>query len=144
MNDFEFYLEEGDVKKRKTDVELAKSLLKDAMVRFEKVSRLDVDEFAKIIFENIYDAIRDVLDALLALDGYKSYSHEASIAYLKKYGLSPLIPEMDSFRALRNSSKYYGKDILPDSTRDIKEFYTSNVNKIINITEEKLDECAKK
>ena len=109
MNDFEFYLEEGDVKKRKPDMELAKSLLKDAMVRFEKVSRLDVDEFAKIIFENIYDAIRDVLDALL-----------------------------------RNSSKYYGKDILPDSTRDIKEFYTSNVNKIINITEEKLDECAKK
>lgn len=55
MNDFEFYLNEGDVKKRRADIELAKSLLKDARDRFEKMPELDMENFAKIIFENVYD-----------------------------------------------------------------------------------------
>lgn len=144
MNDFEFYLNEGDVKKRKQDKELAKSLLKDAAERFQKASKLDAEEFAKMIFENIYDALRDMLDALLAVDGYKSYSHEASIAYLAKYGLSSLISELDNFRALRNSSKYYGKEISPDNAADIKDFYKNNAEEIINIIDNKLDKRSEK
>ncbi|MBS3132079.1 hypothetical protein J4212_06610 [Candidatus Woesearchaeota archaeon] len=80
MNDFSFYLQEGKVKRQSPDRELASSLLADAKGRMAMISKLDTKVFAKIIFENVYDAIREILDALLAADGYKSYSHEASIA----------------------------------------------------------------
>ncbi|MEK6887715.1 MAG: hypothetical protein AABX14_02090 [Candidatus Aenigmatarchaeota archaeon] len=144
MNDFEFYLEEGDVKKRKQDTELAKSLLKDAKDRLEKVSQLKINEFTKIIFENIYDALRAIMDAILAADGYKSYSHEASIAYLKKYGFDQaVIAELDNFRALRNASKYYGKQISLDNANSIKNFYGKYAEKIIRIAEESIGRAEK-
>lgn len=139
MNDFEFYLSEGSVKKRKPDFELAKSLIKDAKERFEKVSRLDTPAFSKIVFENVYDALRCILDALLALDGYKSYSHEASIAYLRKYKFEDsLIKELDNFRQTRNSSKYYGKDVPSGDTADIIKFYNDHGRRISGIAEKRL------
>ena len=143
MNDFEFYLNEGDVRKRKPDMELAKSLLNDAKYRIEKASKLDVKEFSKMVFENFYDALRDMLDALLAADGYKSYSHEAAIAYLKKYGLSALTQELDSFRALRNASKYYGKEISMDSVDDIKGFFLDHAKSIEGIVGQRINNVQK-
>lgn len=139
MNDFEFYLREGTVKRRKPDMELAKSLINDANERFGKISKLDAGVFSKIIFENIYDALRSILDALLAIDGYKSYSHEASIAYLKKYGFEDsLIAEFDNFRLIRNSSKYYGKDIPSENSKDIADFYKKHAAQIAKNAGDKL------
>ncbi len=143
MNEFEFYINEGDVKRRRQDNELAKSLLNDAKDRFAKASKLDAVEFSKMVFENIYDAIRDILDALLAADGYKSYSHEASIAYLKKYGLSALIQELDNFRSLRNASKYYGKEISADNANDMKKFYQDHAKAIEDIVAQKINNVQK-
>ena len=85
MKPFEYYLNGTDVKKITPDEELAKSLIKDMHERIDKISKLDIKIFSKIIFENMYDALRDFCDAVLAIDGYKSYSHKASIAYLVKY-----------------------------------------------------------
>ncbi len=138
MNDFEFYLDEGKVKRQSPDKEFAKSLINDASERFEKSTMLDVKLFSKIIFENIYDAIREILDALLAADGYKSYSHEASIAYLRKYKIEDsVIMELDSLRYKRNSSKYYGKGISPDDVLEIIRFYKSHSEQLIQIIKKK-------
>jgi len=113
MMDFGFYLEKGDVKKVSPDLELAKSLRNDMLNRANIILILDLKKFAKIIFENIYDSLRDFCDILLAIDGYKSYSHLASISYLRKYGFSEEdINDLDRFRYKRNSSKYYGKNIF--------------------------------
>ena len=137
MNNFEYYVGEGKVKKSSPDMELSISLIKDADSRFEKVTKLDIEEFGKIIFENIYDALRDLLDAVLAFDGFKSYSHEAAIAYMEKYGFEDsVLQEMDHFRYLRNSSKYYGKDIPASDIEGIIEFYKKY--------SEKIKRCAKK
>ena len=139
MNDFEYYLGEGSVKRRSHDLELAKSLINDARDRFEKVSRLDADVFSKIIFENVYDALRDILDAILAIDGYKSYSHEASIAYLKAYGVEiSVLMELDAFRQTRNGSKYYGKGIAKSDSDSIVKFYANHAPKLILIATKKM------
>lgn len=139
MNDFEFYVKEGKVKKQNPDTELARSLANDAKIRVEKASKLDISVFSKIIFENAYDAIREILDALLAVDGYKSYSHEASIAYLKNYDFDDsTIKEIDDFRYRRNSSKYYGKDVSDEDAREILHFYHKYPEKIISIVQSKL------
>ena len=148
MKDFDYYIKEGSVKRQSVDVELAKSLKDDAMLRAEKVVKLPVKEFSKIIFENVYDALRELLDAVLALEGYKSYSHEASIAYLKKFGVEDsLLAELDSFRYKRNSSKYYGKSLSGEDAEAIMYFYDKQSVKIIKIIEQlciKLNNRAKK
>ena len=84
MKNFEFYIEEGKVKKCSKDIELVKSLVNDAIERKKLIELMDINFMSKIIYENSYDVLRNILDALLLIDGYKSYSHEASISYLKK------------------------------------------------------------
>ena len=88
----------------------------------------------------MYDAIRDILDALLAADGYKSYSHEASIAYLRKYSFEDsTLQELDDFRYLRNSSKYYGRDVSEENASGIMGFYGKYSEKIVSIANKKIN-----
>jgi len=138
MKDFEYYLNTKDVKRCSPDRQLAVSLIKDMKERIDKALKLDVDEFSKIIFENFYDALRDFCDALLALDGYKSYSHEASIVSVEKKGFDiGFISLFDNFRYKRNGSKYYGLKIMADDAKSIIKFYNENKAKINKILKEK-------
>ncbi len=102
MKEFKYYLNKKDIKKSSKDTELAKSLIKDMLERIEKSNKLSTNEYSKIIFENMYDALRDFCDALLAINGYKSYSHSASISFLKNIGFNDnIINQMDLFRYKR-------------------------------------------
>lgn len=134
MKPFEYFLEDKEVRKISKNIELAKSLIKDMEERIQTSLSLS-DKFKKLIFENIYDALRDFCDSLLAKDGFKSYSHQASISYLSKYNFSIVeIQKLDDFRYLRNSSKYYGKPINEDNVKEIKSFYSElkeKINKLI-------------
>lgn len=137
MKNFEFYIEEGKVKKCSKDMELVKSLVNDAIERKKLIELMDINFMSKIIYENSYDVLRNILDALLLIDGYKSYSHEASISYLKKYNVDELfIIKIDKFRYERNSSKYYGKNIDIERAIEIKEFLPKFILKIKNISSE--------
>jgi len=144
MKKFEFYLNEKVVKKISSDPSLANFLLADAKERFSQSIKLKLKEFNKIIFENVYDSLRNILDALLAINGFKSYSHEASIAFLQKFNIEEsIILELDNFRYQRNSSKYYGKNISLESTTEIINFYNKYSEKLIKLCKKK-DNCAKK
>lgn len=144
MNDFDFYLNEKSVKKISPDLELAKSLINNAEKRFEKMKKLNLIEFNEIIFENVYDSLREIADAILATYGFKSYSHEASISFLKKLKIdSSIILEFDDFRYKRNSSKYYGKQISLASTKEIIGFYNNHSEQLIKLCKKK-DNCIKK
>ncbi len=139
MKSFEYYLKNKDVRKASGDMQLAKALLKDIAERTRGVLKLDIEDFPKIIFENIYDSLREFSDALLAIDGYKSYSHEASIAFLKKYDFNDAeLLALDRFRYKRNGSKYYGKEISKEDAEDIKKFYKEIVKKFDLILKDKL------
>ncbi len=107
---FSYFLGKKKVLRRKKDIPLAKSLIEDANARivFAKKSKEDT----KYAFEASYESVRELMDAILAVVGYKSYSHEASIAYLQEYDFSqPVISHIDNIRKKRNNSKYYGKTI---------------------------------
>ena len=124
MKDFEYYLHEKEVRIASVNLELAKSLVQDMNSRIKDSLKLDSSQFPKIVFENLYDALRDFSDAVLAVRGYKSYSHQASIAFLQKETFSWIeVNEMDAFRYKRNGSKYYGQKIYPADAEEIKEFY---------------------
>jgi len=138
INKFEEYLFNESAKKAQPNLALAKSLVKDMSSRVNDVSSLDINKFPKIVFENIYDALRDFADALLSLDGFKSYSHEATFSYLEKYGFDKSsLFIFDKFRYKRNSSKYYGQIVLIEEAKEILEFYEKNRHKINRILKDK-------
>ncbi len=135
---FDYFVKKGDIKKSSPNKELAISLIKDMEERIKKSNLLDSNIFPKIIFENIYDGLRDFCDAILIINGFKSYSHQASISYLLKQGFDvSVIEEFDQFRYKRNGSKYYGEIISLGDAQQIKDFYNKLKNKINRIIKEK-------
>jgi len=124
MREFNFYVVEGKIKKCSVDYSLAQSLINNVNTRENSIAELDTHKFSLLVFENYYDCLRELLDAILALGGYKSYSHEASIVYLKKFDFNEsIIFDLDNFRKKRNNSRYYGKSPSQDDAKEIKDFF---------------------
>lgn len=135
MRDFKIFLEEGSVKKITPNISLVKSLVSDAVKRLNFYKKLKLNnKNSKYVLENIYESLRELTDAILIKDGYKSYSHEASIVYLLKYNLSSIdINKFDNFRKIRNNSKYYGKPVDLEDANEIVELSEKLLNKINDI-----------
>ncbi len=133
MVDFEYFISKGDVKRQTKDERLANLLIKESFNRLEFVKSLKLNEKnAKYIVENIYDTLRDLIEAKLALNGFKSYSHEATILFLKKF---PEFKEseirfMDDLRKTRNGIKYYGKNIELNEAKNVVDFSASILPKL--------------
>lgn len=118
MKEFEFYLSKGEVKKQSPDKNTGIATWKDAIDRLDFAKNILNKEKIKFVFENIYEAIREAADAILFIDGYKSYSHEASIIYPLKKGFQEKdVNELDRFRRIRNDCKYFGKDCTTDDVK---------------------------
>jgi len=105
-------LEEGIVRKRSKDVELARSLLAAAKDRIEEYAEKQeiTEKNARFVFEEYYEAILELIHSLLAASGYKVGNHECAIEFLRFY---PKVGESEiellhRMRRIRNSIKYYG------------------------------------
>ncbi|MBM3234249.1 hypothetical protein FJZ19_04110 [Candidatus Pacearchaeota archaeon] len=135
MKPFEYYLNNKDARKSEKNLILAESLINDIKVRLKENWNEDEEKKPKLIFENIYDALRDFFLAILLSEGYKTNSHEAPISYLSKRGFDIyLVERLNQFRYKRNGSKYYGEEISTQEAEDIKAFYLKikeKVNKLI-------------
>ena len=127
MKEIDRFIEEKKVKRISPDKELANSLLKNVAERERSILKLKIKDFHLLVFENMYGCLREILDAILALEGYKSYSHEAPIIYLKNFDFPEnKIFELNRFRKKRNNSKYYGKSPSLKDAQEIKIFYLEN------------------
>lgn len=147
MKKFEDFIESGEVRKASKDIAFAESLWKDSKQRVEIIMKVPMDEnSAAIIFEQIYESLRECTDAFLAIGGYKSYSHLASILYLEKYKeiSQSEIHKLNNAREKRNSSKYYAKKILISDTKDLILFYNEIRKKFDFIFEKILKNNTKK
>jgi hypothetical protein len=134
MMPFEHYIKTGKVTSIAKNEILATSIVKQVEFREKVVATLKMDIQSLLIFEGYYDCLRELCDAILALDGYKSYSHEACIIYLKKYGVNDVVLDIfDQFRKDRNDSKYYGKILTQENAEKIKAFYMSNAKILLGI-----------
>ena len=139
VKSFNYFINEKKVKKIHPDIELARSLLKNIQEREETTLKLEPKEFHLIVFENLYDCLSEQLDAILALDGYKSYSHEAVIIYLKNFNFPEnKIFDLNRFRIKRNNSKYYGNSPKVEDVLEIKKFYLENKDFLLKIINERL------
>lgn len=111
MNDFEYFLKKRDVKNQSPNKNLSAATFKESQERLEFSKSLMQKAKPKYVLENAYESMREAADALLYIDGFKSFSHEASIVYLSKKGFSQNeVIEFDRFRKIINGIKYYGGD----------------------------------
>lgn len=136
MIKFEDFIEKNEVKRISKDIAFAKALWKRAEERVKIILKLPLDEeTAFTIFEQIYESLREYADALLAIEGFKSYSHLASILYLNKYPeiLPAEVNKINNAREKRNNSKYYAKKILLKDTQDLILFYNQIKPKLDSI-----------
>src|SRR3990167_7219141 len=111
INSFDNYLKLGKAKRKTPDFEEAKSLLKKAEGRLSYIKTREINEkTAQFILEDSYEGVRESAQALMSIKGFKPYSHEATISFIKEFYSSSFnegeIRKFDRFRILRNDSVY--------------------------------------
>lgn len=129
MKDFNSYIKK-EIKTQEKNPILSKALIKSAEKNINFIRKLEINnENAEHIASDIYEVIREYIEAKLALEGYKSYSHEATISFLKKFKefTEGEIEFTDNLRKTRHGIKYYGKEISLEDANNTLEF----LNKIM-------------
>ena len=106
-----------DLIKITPDAEKSKSILKMILLLEERISIQDKQKMASLILVDYYEIIKELLTALLLLDGYKTLSHKDLIEYLhQKYASDYTSHEfslLDDLRILRNRVAYEGFAVDP-------------------------------
>lgn len=111
MKNFEEFIG-SSVKRQRQELPKAKSLVMQADQRVKFIASIPkTAENANYIVENVYDVIRELLEAKLAIDGFKSYSHEAAVAYMQVLGFSEFeVKFTNELRKIRHGIKYKGEN----------------------------------
>ncbi len=67
-----------------------------------------------------YDSLREILEALALLKGFKIYNHECYVSFLSEIiNLKNEAFKFNEFRRIRNSINYYGKDISVEEGKQL-------------------------
>jgi len=122
---FQYYIDEHLVKKGMPDKAMARSLINKALSRLDYIEKQVITkETASFVFEDIYEALREAGQALMALRGFKPYSHEALISFLREFHSFPAsdISTLDRYRALRNKTVYSASVISVTVCNDARAF----------------------
>lgn len=111
-------------KEVRPDKNLAKSLMasSDRKMKSQALLKMD-DDTAESKITLAYDALRELLEALAIMKGYKIYNHECYTYFLKEIlGESQTGDKFDQLRKTRNRINYYGMHVrTPEAKQAISE-----------------------
>lgn len=132
---------QDEVRKVRPDKEMARSMSKMIDIRMQALDLKDNGKFASLVVEDYYEIIKEAATALMALDGYKTLSHEVLIGYLEES-----VPQLsedeillaDQLRKLRNKIAYKGFFVPPDYLERNGKRIRKLVLKLVNVLEEKI------
>ena len=140
IDKFENYLNLGKAKKKTPDISEANSLLEKAKLRIEFMRELN-EKTASLFLEDSYEAAREAAQCLMSIKGFKPYSHEATISFLKEYYKQDFteyeINQFDRFRELRNNSVYKAEPVITNDALKCLEFARNLIKKIEQIKDKK-------
>ncbi|MBN2367880.1 HEPN domain-containing protein [Candidatus Woesearchaeota archaeon] len=137
---FENYINQGKVKKKTPDPEEAKSLFERAKQRlnYTNVKKI-TDKTAHFVLEDAYEVIRESAQSLMSIKGFKPYSHEATVSFVKEYFYTNFteedIQKFDRYRQLRNNSVYRAEPVTQNDAKECLAFsklFFKKIKKIIN------------
>lgn len=118
---FEQHLKEGRARRTSPDPEMAGNLIRMAQARLDAAKGIPITHASIIIvFDAAYDAARQAAQALMLVEGYKPYGHDAAISYLKTHHVvdfsEQIVYDFDRFRKLRNEAEYEGRPVGKEAT----------------------------
>ncbi|MCX6817599.1 MAG: hypothetical protein NTU57_01955 [Candidatus Aenigmarchaeota archaeon] len=122
----------------------AKSILMMAEVTLEMIRTIDESKFASNLVKEYYDVIRELISAIMLLDGYKTRgegAHIRAIEYMRENykQLSELeISAIDDLREKRNRIAYNGFFVQPDYVARKKQTLAGIITKLIEITKKRV------
>ena len=122
------------------DTEKARSLLQLVELR-EKDLAAKKEEFVTLIIEGYYEIVKEIITGIMAVDGWKTVSHELLVGYLAKHynEFSPLeIYLIDQLRKIRNDIDYRGVMVSVEYLRRNKNDILNIIFKLKQILEVKL------
>ena len=132
MNFVEF-VKKKDVRKARFDKELFDSLISTVSIDLKYLSSVKIDKFsARKVMTNYYDVLRSVLEAMALKDGYKVYSHEAFVVYLKEKGEESFSLKFDRYRKKRNKVNYYGDSVSIEEAEEYSEDIKGMIDYLIS------------
>ena len=117
------------------DKERARAIMKMALNREQSLGAIKKAGYSTIICEFYYEIIKELMGAILYLEGKKSVgvnAHKDLIEEISKMNVLPSqeISLVDDLRIKRNGSSYYGKQI-ENVYLENKEFYFKRI--ILNL-----------
>ena len=102
----------GLIKKTEKNIPLVKSLIEMSNIKSKAVKTAKIDELNISAYVSLaYDSLREILEALCILNGYKVLSHICIGELLKKLISDFDYIEFDRIRWIRNSINYYGEKV---------------------------------
>jgi len=134
INSFKNYLRLGKAKRKTPDMVEAKALSDKATDRLFYLTSKPINEkTAQFVFEDAYEAIREAAQALMSKDGYKPYSHEATISFIKQFYKQEFneeeLQKFDHYRQVRNNSVYKAIKITKEEAKEAQIFAKKFIRK---------------
>jgi len=129
---------QGKAKKKTPDPEEAKSLFERARQRLGYTNDKTItDRTAPFVLEDAYEVMRESAQSLMSIQGFKPYSHEATVSFVKDYYNKDFseeeIRKFDKFRQLRNNSVYRAEPVTQNDAKECLKLSQVFVKKIKNI-----------
>jgi uncharacterized protein (UPF0332 family) len=108
------------IKKTRVDKELIKSLIEMSKIKKDSVNNAKIDEINISAYVSMaYDSLRETLEALCILKGYKVTSHICLGELLKTLISDFDFNSFDRFRYVRNGINYYGTKVDHQQGKEI-------------------------
>ena len=102
----------GFIKKTMTDLNLIRSLIEMSNIKEMTVKEAAINETNIFVYISVaYDSLREILEAVCIINGYKVTSHQCVGELLKSLNKDFNLIEFDRFRYIRNGINYYGAKI---------------------------------
>ncbi len=111
---FVYYIRENLAVKSFPNPGMARSLIEKGEIRLGRIKKTSItEEESSIVFEEIYECLREMCQSLMELEGFKPYSHEALISFVKERNFlsEEKVTVLDNYRILRNNSVYKAEKV---------------------------------
>lgn len=142
IDQFETYLERGDDREINRDPSMAKNLFNRSSRKFENMEQLGISErTATDYVENVYESVKMLVQAFMALDGYNPYSHAAIVAYaIDQLDLDhESANRFNQYRKLQNDISYRGNVATHREAREIRDLYEECLDRFESDLKQQLD-----
>ncbi len=121
--------------------ERVKSISKMVILLEKRIKIQDKKTMAALITVDYYEVVKELITALLLLDGYKTLSHKDLILYLShefkdKFFLRE-IKILDELRILRNRVSYEGFSIEVNYLKRNEQYFKAIIQKLKDIIHKK-------